>query len=455
MNKIALRSKFTLLLAAMLCVGMVVFVGEYLLNAKKWVVFQGSPHVYSGTSMNCGVITDRTGEVLLDATDGRQYADSALLRRATLHILGDRKGNILAPAVSEHSDQMVGFDLFNGIYSMNGKGGEATLTISASAQKAALEALGDRKGTVGVYNYQTGEILCMVTSPNYDPDNVPDVNFNESEEYEGVYLNRFTQSAYTPGSIFKLATTAAALEEFADAEEMIFHCDGAYQIGGDTVTCEGVHGDISLKTALAQSCNCAFAQLSEKFDPATLQAYIEKFQLTEPVEFDGIRTATGKFDVTDAAAVNVAWAAIGQYTDLMNPCRYMTFMGCIANGGKAAEPYLVANVTSGGIRRYKAPTHQTDKVLSSGAASILAKWMRNNVETVYGDGRFPDVGVCAKSGTAQVGGGKEPNATFAGFVQDADYPLAFIVVVENGGAGASACVPIISPVLEACMKDMD
>jgi len=140
MNKIALRSKFTLLLAAVLCVGMVFFIGEYLVNAKDWVVFQGSPHVYSGTSMNCGVITDRTGEVLLDATDGRQYADSALLRRATLHILGDRKGNILAPAVSEHSDQMVGFDLFNGIYSMNGKGGEATLTISASAQKAALEA---------------------------------------------------------------------------------------------------------------------------------------------------------------------------------------------------------------------------------------------------------------------------------------------------------------------------
>lgn len=239
------------------------------------------------------------------------------------------------------------------------------------------------------------------------------------------------------------------MEEFKDAEDLVFHCDGTYQIGGDTVVCEGVHGDISLKTALAQSCNCAFAQLSEKFDPATLQAYIEKFQLTEPVEFDGIRTATGKFDVTDAAAVNVAWAAIGQYTDLMNPCRYMTFMGCIANGGKAAEPYLVANVTSGGIRHYKAPTHQTDKVLSSGAASILAKWMRNNVETVYGDGRFPDVAVCAKSGTAQVGGGKEPNATFAGFVQDADYPLAFIVVVENGGAGASACVPIISPVLEA------
>ena len=64
----------------------------------------------------------------------------------------------------------------DGLYSYTGTAGQATLTISAEIQKAALEAMGDRKGTIGIYNYRTGEILCAVTTPNYDPDNVPDID---------------------------------------------------------------------------------------------------------------------------------------------------------------------------------------------------------------------------------------------------------------------------------------
>ena len=118
------------------------------------MVFSGSPHVYTGNNLNCGVVTDRNGTVLLDATDGRQYSDDVMLRMATLHLLGDRDGYINAPAVSQYSSQMVGFDLVNGIYSTSGTGGTAVLTISAEAQKAALEALDGRKGVVGVYNYK-------------------------------------------------------------------------------------------------------------------------------------------------------------------------------------------------------------------------------------------------------------------------------------------------------------
>ena len=82
------------------------------------------------------------------------------------------------------------------------------LTVSADVQRTALAALDGRKGTVGVYNYKTGEILCAVSSPTYDPDDVPDVEGNP-ETYEGVYVNRFLHATYTPGSVFKLVTAAA------------------------------------------------------------------------------------------------------------------------------------------------------------------------------------------------------------------------------------------------------
>jgi peptidoglycan glycosyltransferase len=77
------------------------------------------------------------------------------------------------------------------------------------------------------------------------------------------------------------------------------------------------------------------------------------------------------------------------------------------------------------------------------------------VENQYGDENFPGLPVCAKTGTAEVGGDKKPNATFAGFCTDEDYPLAFFVVVEDAGSGAKTCIPIISEVLKACKDVLD
>ena len=81
--------------------------------------------------------------------------------------------------------------------------------------------------------------------------------------------------------------------------------------------------------------------------------------------------------------------------------------------------------------------------------------MRGNVKNVYGEGRFPAIKVCGKSGTSQVGGGEVSNALFAGFALDERYPLAFVCVVENGGYGSAACIPILSDVLWECIAVMD
>ena len=84
----------------------------------------------------------------------------------------------------------------------------------------------------------------------------------------------------------------------------------------------------------------------------------------------------------------------------------------------------------------------------------IEKWALQTVD-YYGDENFPGLTVCAKSGTSQLGGDQKSNAMFAGFVDDQRYPLAFIVVVENGGYGASTCVPILAQVLQQCVAVMD
>ena len=454
MNRVANRSTIALMLAVVLLGGMCVFLVEYVMNAGDWVIFPGNPHVYNGVNIGCGVITDRSGEVLLDSTSDRVYADDSAVRKATIHWLGDRHGYISAPAVTHYAPDMAGYDLLGGLYGYSGTGGKAELTISAQIQKTALEAMGKKKGVVAVYNYRTGEILCAVSAPNYDPDDVPKID-ESKDKYEGIYLNRFTQTAYVPGSVFKLVTAAAALDTLDNAADTEFRCRGSYEMSGGKVKCTGEHGTIDLEEALAESCNCYFAQLTEVLGADTLKRYVEKLEITKSLTFDGITTAKGSFSVEDASAQQIAWAGIGQYLDTVNPCRFLTFMGVIAGGGEAAQPHIVASAGAGLFGGYQASTVSTGRLLDENTAAALAELMRSSVKNQYGDKNFPGLNVCAKSGTAEVGGDKKPNAVFTGFCMDEEYPLAFFVVVEDAGSGAKTCVPIISEVLEACKEMMD
>lgn len=454
MNKVASRAGIVLLLVLLLVAGLTFFIFEYVTQADSWVTFAGSPHVYNGGNIGCGAVTDRDGILLLDLNNGRSYSSNEQIRLSTVHWVGDRRGSVAAPALSAYAAQLAGFELLNGVYSYGDTGGVAKLTLSAQVQTAALEALGDHKGTVGVYNYKTGELLCAVTTPTFDPDNVPDTDQDDGK-YEGMYVNRFIQSRYTPGSIFKIVTLAAALESIPDILEQEFSCTGSYQIGADTVTCDGKHGTQTLKQAFRNSCNSAFAQLALQVGKDTLSSYVEQFGLTNAIRFDGITTAKGNFDLTDASQFSVAWSSIGQYTDLVNPCAYMSFVGAIAAGGKGVLPHVVQSASSGGITGYSAKTVRGERLMSASTAETVGEFMGFNVEDKYGSGNFPGLTVCAKTGTAEVGGDKKPNAVFTGFVKDEQYPLAFIVIVEDGGYGREICVPIMSRVLEACKQVLD
>ena len=455
MNRVTKRTWLMSLFIFILIGGMAFFLCEYAVESQQWVVFQGSPHLYNNSNIGLGTITDRSGTMLLDISEERRYAEEEATRKSTLHWLGDRKGYINAAAVSNYAAAMSGFDKVNGVYDASGTGGEAVLTLSARVQNAALEALENRKGTVAVYNYKTGEILCAVTTPTFDPENVPDIANDSSGQYEGVYLNRFIQSTYIPGSIFKVVTTAAALECVPDILDKTFTCYGIYEYGTEKVSCETAHGTLNLKSALASSCNCSFAQVAELVGKKNMEKYVQQFQVTEALSFDGITTAAGNYDTSNTAPVSFAWSCIGQHTDLINPARFMAFMGAIAGGGEGAEPYLVSRVRAGDQITYRAETVESGRLMSEDVAQLVKSYMRNNVQSIYGDWNFPGLEVCAKSGTSQLGGGQTSNAMFAGFVANEEYPLAFVVVVENGGYGASTCVPVLSKVLAECKAVLD
>jgi len=306
-----------------------------------------------------------------------------------------------------------------------------------------------------VYNYKTGEIICAVSGPNFDPNDPPVITQENQQQYEGIYLNRFLQSVYTPGSIFKIVTTAAALETIPDILEQEFNCTGTVSYGNDTVTCERAHGEMGLKEAFARSCNCSFAQIADQLGGAALERYAKQFGILDPVSFDGIATASGSMKANGAAAVQVAWSAIGQHKDLVNPCAYLTFLGAIASGGSGVLPYVVSRIGEGSDICYRGEGVAAQRIMSAETASILRAFLRNNVENYYGEEAFPGLSVCAKSGTAEVGPNQKPNAMFTGFLTNEEYPYAFIVCIEDGGYGREICTPIISQILAACKAEAD
>lgn len=457
MNRIALRANITLVIALLLLVGFLFFVVEYSMNAEKWITSEGSPHVYNGKdNINTGVVTDRDNVILLDMREERTYSNVEAIRKATVHWVGDRPGNVRAPALSEYALDMIGYDTINGLYSYGDSGGVAKLTLSSQVQTAALEALGDYKGTVAVYNYKTGEILCAVSTPTFDPDNPP-----EATPQDSFYYNRFAWGLYTPGSIFKIVTLAAAMETIPDLEDRVYRCEGQLKIGEKIIRCDdGKHGDQTIKTAFRNSCNCAFAELALQLGGDTLQQYVEKFGLVSSMSVDGVNISAGSYTIESEDPniqgndFEVAWSSIGQYKDQINPCSFMTFMGAVGNDGVVVSPHVVKEVSCDGDVSYIGKPRYGERILSAESARRLCEYLENNVQTKYGAENFPGLTVGAKTGTAEVDGAK-PNAMFAGIVTDEKYPLAFIVAVEDGGYGRTVCVPIASSVLAACKAMID
>ncbi len=452
MNRVASRAFIVLIMVLGLLGGTVFFVAEYAMKSDDWVMSAGSPHVDEDTAISLGYVTDVHDQIIVELGAQRAYSSDLLVRRATLHWVGDRSGNIPSGIVTHYTKELLDYSKLTGTYHYGDTAGQLKLTLDADVQAAAQQAMGDYVGTVAVYNYVTGELVCAVTTPNFDPDDVPDIAGDTTGAYEGVYVNRFVRSKYVPGSIFKIVTLATALECIADVQQQKFACTGSYSVGNGQVTCENAHGTQTLKEAFCNSCNCAFGQLTLQLGKENMARYVEQFGVVEAISFDGLNAVAGNYDVSQAGSESFAWSGIGQHTDLVNPCAFLRFVGAVANDGVAMTPYVVDSVRVGSEQTYKAAPVRAGRIMSAATAQVLREYMSNNVTAKYGTWNFPGLSVCAKSGTGEVGGGKRPNAMFAGFLTDTDLPLAFIACVEDGGYGAQVCMPVLNTVLQACKE---
>ena len=462
MKMITKRGIFLWIIAIAFIFGLAFMTYSLVQNGDTWVMKTYNSHVYKdGELIGAGTITDCNDKILAQTVDGkRKYSDDATTRKSTLHTVGDTKGFISSGIQTVYKSNLTGYNLLFGVYSIEryGKGNDMQLTIDSDVCNTAYKALSDYKaGCIGVVNYKTGDIVCAVSTPSYDIEDEPS-DLNTNEKYEGVYINRLITGLYTPGSTFKLVTAVCAIENIPDIYERTWRCTGQYDPGAGTpIECNGVHGTITFKEALAKSCNATFAQIAIELGPEKLAKTVKSLGLTSNVTIsDKIVSEQGRFFLEKGDADDyIGWTGIGQGDTLLPPIAMLRFVSAVANDGVAVSFNEVDSLANqaGKALNLNIKTNET-QLLSSETAEKLKQMMRYNVKEQYGEYNYKGLNLCAKSGTAQIDNDTSHNtAWFVGFMDDEDNPYAFVVVVEYGNSGSQTAGPIAAKVLRSIVKD--
>ncbi len=396
-----------------------------------------------------GDITDRHGNLLATtAEDGsRQYTTNTAARRALSQTVGDIAGMSGVGVETFYSSQLMDIstslldrlsELFHGAEHI---GSSIQLTIDGRLQAyISSQFPKGYEGAVCVMNYRTGEILAMVSLPDYDPYEI--MSRSDAEVQDTAFLNRCLQGLYTPGSVFKIVTLASAITNDPNVIDQPFTCAGTWEYQGGRIVCAGnnAHGNVDLKTAFKRSCNVTFGKLAYQLGLDRLRATAELFGFNENFKFGDFVVYNSSFPRTSSGLSGLVWAGIGQGQVLVTPLHMTMIASAVANRGVMMKPMLAMQITNslGTVTSSGQPIAYR-QVLSESAASKIAEYMYEAVQSGTATrAQIQNYTVCGKTGSAEISDDKsvETNAWFTGFIYDDAHPYAIAVVIEGGGAGA-------------------
>lgn len=356
-------------------------------------------------------------------------------------------------------------------------GRDLTLSIDIRLQAYGEYLMQNKVGSIVMIEPKTGEILCMVAAPSYDPSILTGKNFSqnylqlEQDPYKPL-INRSIAGTYPPGSTFKPSQGLIFLQEGIISSQTYYGCYGGYPPLGGRPGCHPHASPLNLQPALATSCNSFFcyglnAMLSNR---TKYNSTIDAFEVWREHIIDlgfGYKTGvdlpsekkgyipTSKFYTnvkkTDRwNAHNIISIAIGQGEILTTPIQLVNFAAIVANRGYYYKPHVV-KVRKGApidtaytIRRESGINPEYFDLTIAGMADAVmhGTCRRINME--------PHISVCGKTGTSQNPHG-EDHSLFIGFAPKNDPQVAIAVVVENGGYGATNAVPIARLMIQKCL----
>ena len=345
-------------------------------------------------------------------------------------------------------------------------GEDLVLTIDRDLQLYGENLLFGKKGSIIASDPNTGEILAMINRPSFSPNifanGISSSDWQRlSSDADYPLTNRSVQGVYSPGSIFKVVTAVAALEEGVTNRNRKIYCSGSFELAGQVFTCwnETGHGSLSMVDAIAHSCNVYFYTLGKDLGIERFNKYMQKLGVGEKTGIDLPAEAMGIIPSAQwkEREVKEIWfpgdsinLSIGQGYLLLTPLQVQNVITAIAADGEIYKLHLVKKIISADgntVKEIKPEIYRklnfspdTFKIVKEGLRQTILKgtvWRAN----------IKELAVAGKTGTAENPQG-ETHAWFIGFAPYENPEVCITVFLENGGEGGEAAAPIARAMLE-------
>jgi len=341
------------------------------------------------------------------------------------------------------------------------------LGIDAHLQQTAEQLLEGKRGAIVVLDPQTGEVLAMVSKPDFVPDSL---SGRKALQYfpqllsdpERPLLNRAIQALYAPGSTWKMLVALAALQEGLISPQTQLLCAGGFTYGGRLFRCHHAHGSVNLRRAIQVSCNTFFYQLGLRVGLDRMHQYGQLFGFGRPTgidlpgEYGGILPSRSFYDQRygkgrwneGGRAVNLG---IGQGELSVTPLQMAVYAAALGTG-VIRQPHVVRAIYNKRTQQLQPQAYAEYPVpIRAEVLELIRDAMYDVVNTPGGtalSAQLPGIAVCGKTGTAQNPHGQD-HAWFIGFAPRENPRIAFCVLVENAGFGGAVAAPIARELLRS------
>ncbi|MCH8941868.1 MAG: penicillin-binding protein 2 [Bacteroidetes bacterium] len=344
------------------------------------------------------------------------------------------------------------------------KGNDLILTIDSELQRVAEESLRGKRGAIVAIEPKTGDVLAMVSAPDYD---LSKFAYLTTEDYlqklhkdpAKPFFNRAIMSVKPPGSTFKILEAIAALDLGVINKNTTFYCSGGGKFYGRYFKCDGVHGRMNVIQAIERSCNVFYYNLIYKIGMKKWKEYATLFGFSKKTGIDLSNEAKGlipdeqyyikRYGKNWPKSI-MASLAIGQGEVSVDPIQLALFTAIVANNGNSFRPHLLKGYiderTNKFVKVNPKPIHINIKkevwdIVKKGMFLVV-----NGKGTAVAS-RIPNIFMAGKTGTAQNPHGDD-HALFIGFAPFDNPQIAFSIIVENVGFGASHAAPIAKKLVE-------
>lgn len=360
-------------------------------------------------------------------------------------------------------------------------GHNIVLSLDLSLQLTAEGLLADRPGAAVAVDPATGQILAMASSPSFDQNAF--ISGMSHDTWNALVSdprrpleNKAIQAEYPPASTYKIISAAAGLEEGVIDANTSFHCPGSLKFGNRTYRCwkRWGHGDVNILKALSESCDVYFYKVGMELGVDRLAWYAKAFGLGEPTGVDLAHEEAGLVPTAQwkKQRIGESWQkgetlsiVIGQGFNLTTPLQMAMVVAAIGNGGTRYRPQLVKTIrTADGNTLFESKPEAVGKLpISDKTLQLVREGLFKAVNDRHGTAwrsRLAGVGMCGKTGTAQVVGRKEEDADgdgrgdplkdhawFVAYAPEHDPKIAVSVIIEHGEHGSTAAAPVAAEMI--------